>query len=762
MQRALLALVLLVQLQVAAAAAGGGEAFKVAEIRIEGLQRISVGTVLNYLPIQVGDRVNADEVAEAIRALYQTGFFQDVMLAREGNTLIVNVVERPAIARIELHGNEQIGKEQLLDALKGVGLAEGRVFNRSLLAAVKRALRRQYFALGYYDVEIESTVSPLPRNRVSIRLDIHEGETALVQEVHFVGNEHFSDSKLHDLFALGPQPWWAFFSNSDKYSRQKLAEDLQRLRSFYKNQGFINFSITSTQVSISPDRRRIYITVNLAEGEPYHVGDIELTGELIIPEQELHSLLKVSSGELYSQLAVTKSRQAILERYGELGYAFANVNVVPHVNEQTKLVDLTFFVDPAKRVYVRRINITGNTRTADYVIRREMLQMEGSWLSTEKVKKSRLELSRLGFFSEVSIETPRVPGSSDQVDVNVHVEERRTGSLRFGIGYGTGSGLLLNLGVYQNNFLGTGDRLSLTINNSRINTVYQISYLDRFYTLSGINRNISIAYRETDAGRANLADYGFTTFTASYAYQIPLTNVDSVELGLELNSLTLDLSSNPTALQQAFVDNNGKQNMGVSLVLGWVHDSRNRAIFPDRGWWQHITAQVSIPGSDLQYYRLNYEQDYYVSLTEVLTLVLSSTVSYGNGYGETDKLPFFQNFYAGGMYTLRGFAANSLGPLNENGDPTGGNFRLLGSVGLRFPIPFVDSDAAQLTTFVDFGQVYNTAQSSVDLGDLRYSAGLAVTWFSPLGPLTISLAQPLNARSGDDTQFFQFAIGTFF
>ncbi|MDN5848325.1 MAG: outer membrane protein assembly factor BamA [Nitrococcus sp.] len=758
MRRALLAVALLAQLHIAAA----GDAFKVSDIRINGLQRISAGTVFNYLPLQVGDRIDAERVAESIRALYRTGFFQDVTLAREGNVLIVDVVERPAIARIELHGNDEIASDKLLEALKGVGLAEGRVFNRSLLATVERELQRQYFALGYYDVQIESTVSPVRRNRVSIRIDVREGETASVQKIQFVGNERFSDNDLRDQFELGPRAWWAFFSDSDKYSRQKLAGDLERLRSFYQNQGFINFSITSTQVTITPDRRRIYITVNLAEGEQYHVRDINLAGNLVIPEQELRSLLKVKSDALFSQLAVTESADAIRKKFGEIGYAFANVNAVPDVNAQAKTVDLTFFVDPAERVYVRRINITGNARTSDEVIRQEMQQLEGSWLSTDKVKQSRLRLNRLGFFNEVNIETPRVPGESDQVDVNVHVEERQTGSLRAGIGFGTGTGLLLNLGVQQDNFLGTGDRLGFTINNNRINTVYEVSYLDRFYTLSGIDRRFALAYRDTNAGNANLANYSFESFTGSYGYAIPLSNTDSVDLGLDFENLKLNLSSNPTTIQENFIASNGRQNMTFSAVLGWLHDSRNSAIFPTEGWRHNITGQIAVPGSELTYYRLDHDQQLYLGLIKGLTLALSSTVSYGDGYGKTTSLPFYRNFYAGGISSVRGFRINTLGPRDENNNPTGGNFRLLGSAGLRFPTPFIDPKAAQFLAFVDMGQVYDTSRGGVDLGELRYTTGLAVTWFSPMGPLTISLAQPLNASSDDDTQVFQFAIGSFF
>ncbi len=736
--------------------------FVVDEIRIEGLQRIASGTVLNYLPIQPGDAVDEEQVADAIRALYDTGFFQDVRLRREGDDLVVDVAERPAAARIELFGNEEIGEEDLLQALRDAGLAEGRTFNRSLLAAIERALQEQYFALGLYDVQVESTVSPLPRNRVGVRIDIEEGEPAAVREVVFVGNEAFDDDTLRNQFALGPRAWFAVFSDADKYSRQKLAADIDALRSFYQNRGYLNFSVESTQVAISPNRRRITVTVNVDEGEQYRLGDIELAGDLVFPEAELRELLEVESGELFSRRAVTDSQEAIREKLGEEGYAFANVNAVPEIDEDDRTVDLDFFVDPADRVYVRRINIRGNERTRDNVIRRELTQLEGGWLSSERLRDSQDALGRLGFFQDVSIDTPRVPGTSDQVDVDVLVEERLSGNLQAGIGYGTEQGALLNFGILQDNFLGSGDRVGFTANNSRINTIYNLSYLDRHYTKEGIDRNMSLTFRETDASEADLADYDIQSITAAYGYRFPVTDNVMIGTDLEYENLDLRLRDDPTELQSGFVDEYGSRNAIYRLALSWTRDSRNRAIFPTRGGQQRVEADIAIPGTDLEYYRVNYSHRHYLALSDTMTLALEGQLGYADGYGETLELPFFESFYAGGISTVRGFRANTLGPRDENDDPIGGNARALGRVELRFPVPGLEVDNMQLGTFIDAGQTWRTYDEDVEFDQLRYAAGLSLTWYSPLGPLTMAIARPLNDEPADDTQFFQFSLGTFF
>ncbi|WP_435104714.1 outer membrane protein assembly factor BamA [Arhodomonas sp. AD133] len=758
MRKSLIALALAAAMGHATAA----EPFQVEDIRVEGLRRIAAGTVFNYLPIQVGDRVDDARIASAIRSLYDTGFFQDIALRRDGDTLVVEVSERPAIARIELHGNDEIGEEDLLKGLKDAGLAQGRTFDRSLLAQVERQLRQQYFALGYYDVRVESTVSPLPRNRVGVRLDITEGEPASVQAIEFVGNQSFDDEALRDQFEMGPVPWWSFFSDADRYSRQRLAGDLERLRSFYQDRGFVNFTITSTQVSISPDRRRIHVTVNLDEGEQFRVGEISLAGDLVFPEETMRELVAVAPDGLYSRQDVVATSEAFREKLGERGYAFANVNPLPEVNEDEGTVDLTFFVDPAERVYVRRINISGNTRTRDDVIRQELRQSEGAWLSTADVEESRRRLGRLGFFDNVNIETPRVPGTGDQVDVDVSVEERLSGSLKAGIGYGTEQGLLLNFGVQQDNVLGSGDRLSFTANNDDVNTVYRASYLDRFYTRSGIDRDMSVAFRDTDADEADLSDYGVKSLTGTYGYRIPVTSNDTFGVDVEIEDLELTLSDEPTEVQTDFVERNGESNMTYRLALSWTHDTRDRAVFPTSGSRQRGSLQVSIPGSDLEYYRASYSHRRFAAISDWLTLALEGSLAYGDGFGSTGRLPFFENYFAGGISTVRGYDGNSLGPRDENDDPLGGNFRALGSAELRFPPPGAEDSGFRISTFVDAGQVWSTPDQDIDAGEIRYAAGLGVIWMSPLGPLTMSVAEPLNDEPGDDTQFFQFSVGTFF
>ncbi|PWG63912.1 outer membrane protein assembly factor BamA [Sediminicurvatus halobius] len=743
--------------------AGAAQAFTVEEIRIRGLERIAEGTVLNYLPVAPGDDFGDGDAADAIEALYDTGFFEDVSLLRDGNRLIVSVVERPAIARIEFNGNDEIGDDDLREGLAGAGLGQGQSFDRSLLETIERELEQQYFALGFYDVQVSSTVSPLPRNRVALRLDIREGEPAAVQEITFVGNEAYDDDTLRDEFQMGPAPWWALFSNRDKYSRARLSGDLETLRAFYRDRGYINFEIVSTQVAITPDRQRIHITVNLDEGERYEVGDVDLAGELIFAEAELRELLAVESGSTYSQAAVTRTVEALREKLGERGYAFANVNPVPDVDEEAGTVNLTFFVDPAERVYVRRIRISGNERTRDDVIRGELRQLEGAWLSTEELRESERRLGRLGFFSDVSVETPRVPGESDQVDVEVDVTERLSGSLQAGIGFGTDQGVILNFGVSQDNLFGTGDRVEFAANSNRYNTLYRLSYLERNHTVSGIDRRYSLSYRDVDAEEADLADYGLTSITAAYGYRIPVSSNDTIGADLEVDDITLDLRNDATALQRDFVDRNGERNQVLRANLSWTRDTRDRAVFPRSGARQQARLEVSVPGSDLEYYRATYEQSRYFSLTEMTTVAFDGSLSYGDAYGTGERLPFYENYYAGGISTVRGFEGNSLGPRDENDDPTGGNLRALGRVELRFPLP---GDAAQenlrLATFIDAGQVWDAETQDVNSSDLRYSAGLGLIWYSPLGPLTMSVAQPLNDEPNDETQTFQFSLGAFF
>ena len=749
--------------------ATGAQAFTIEEIRIRGLDRIAEGTVLNYLPLEVGDEVDARASADAVEALFDTGFFDDVALLRDNDTLIIAVEERPAIARIEFVGNDAVASDRLREGLTAAGLGEGQSFDRSLLATIERELEQQYFALGYYDVAVDSTVSPLPRNRISLRLDIEEGEPASVQPVRFIGNRDFDTDRLRDRFQMGPKPWWAFLSNRDKYSRERLSADLQRLRAFYRDRGYADFRIESTQVTISPDRQRIHITVNLDEGQQYTVGDIALAGNLIYPEEELRALLELQSGEIYNQRNITDTVEALREKLGERGYAFARINPIPDLREAERIVDLTFFVDPADRVYVRRIRISGNETTRDDVIRTELRQYEGTWLSTSDLRESESRLGRLGFFSDVSIDTPRVPGTTDQVDVEVNATERLSGSLRAGIGFGSGEGVILNLGVEQDNVFGTGDRAEFVANSDDADTVYRLSYLERNFTMSGIDRRYALSFRDRDAGEADLADYGLKTTRASYGYRIPVTANDRVGADLTFEDVSLSFTD-ATRIEQRFVDRNGTSNTNILADLSWTRDTRNSAVFPTRGGRQSTSLEVSLPGiSDLEYYRLTYEQSRFFPLSDRFTLALDGTLSYGDAYGTGETLPFYDNFYAGGIRTVRGFELNSLGPRDENNDPTGGNVRALGRAEVRFPLAEdEEGNNLRLTSFLDAGQVWDREHedlngfTGISLSDVRYSAGVGLIYFSPIGPFTMSVAQPLNAESGDKKQPFQFTIGASF
>lgn len=748
-------------------APAAAQTFQVEDIRVEGVQRVPVGTVLNYLPIQIGETVEPSRVAEAIRSLYKTGFFQDVEIRREDGVLLVEVVERPSIASIDVHGNKAIPSEELLESLADVGFAEGQVFNRFVLSDVERELRRLYESRGQYDTRVASTVSPLPRNRVGVRIDINESKPARIREITFIGNRSFSDERLRDLIDLGPKRWYHLFSSRDQYAREKLAADLERVQSFYQNQGYINFSITSTQVTITPDRQGIYITVNLSEGERYRVGEVRLAGELIAEEAELRELIANEPSAIYSRKESTESVARIRDRLGEDGYAFANVNVVPELDEENHVVDLTYFIDPGKRVLVRRINIHGNERTRDDVIRRELRQMEGAWLSTAALQRSRLRLQRLGFFEDVNIETPQVPGEQDQVDIDVTVAERLSGSIQAGVGYGQTQGVMFNLSLQQDNVLGSGDRLGLSFNNSSINTIYSINYLERYYTASGISRSFNATYRETDAYRADLTDYDTKTLNLGMGFSLPLNEEDSIQFGLAFERLELTPGGRAAEYIHKFVDEYGDRFTFYKGTLGWVRDSRDRAIFPTRGARQQISGEVALPGSDLEFYKIHYSQRRYWPLARFLTLSLNLGLGYGDGYGKNSELPFFENFYAGGISSVRGFRGNSLGPRVEepgtysHGDPIGGNARIVGGTELIFPVPFVEAESLRMATFFDAGNVYDT-RDEVDFGEIRYSAGVGLTWLSPLGALTFSLAKPLNERSGDRTQTFQFSLGTLF
>jgi outer membrane protein insertion porin family len=742
--------------------ARAGETFVIDDIRLEGLQRISAGTVFNYLPVQVGDTLDSSRIAEAIRALYQTGFFSDVSLGREGATLVVSVVERPSIAEIEFAGNKSVETDRLLESLKQVGFATGQVFNRSTFDQVERELQRTYFSLGKYAAEIESTVTPLERNRVAVRFDISEGQVAKIRKINIVGNEVFDDDELLDLFKLKTSGFLTLFTSADQYSKQKLAADLETLRSYYLDRGYINFNIDSTQVSITPDKKDIYITINISEGGRYTIKDIKLAGDLIVPKEELFPKILLNRGDVFSRQRVTDTTERLTERLGEEGYAFANVNAIPEIDEQEQEVALTFFIDAGKRVYVRRINFKGNTKTRDEVLRREMRQMEGAWISTRAVERSKERLERLGYFSEVNVETPPVPGTADQVDIDISVVEQPSGSFIAGLGFSQAQGIVVNASISQENFLGSGNRVKAVFNNSEINRTFSVSYLDPYFTIDGISLGLDAFYEDIDAAAANISEYTLDRIGTSVRLGFPTSEFDFLTLGLTPEREKLQLSANPSEELVAFETANGNTFDQLLFTTSWSRDGRNRRIFPDRGTLNRISSEVAIPGSDLTFYKLTYRNQTFVPLYPPYTLMFGAEVGYGDGYGSSKELPLIDNFFAGGIRSVRGFEANTLGPRDSRDKPLGGSFKLIGNAELLLPIPFVkEIKSVRLSSFFDIGNVFASVDD-FDVSELRYSVGIGGTWLSPLGPLTISFAIPLNDQPGDETQPLQFTFGTSF
>jgi len=738
--------------------------FVIADIQVKGLQRISLGTTFNYLPVKVGETLTDEKASAAIRALFKTGFFEDVRLRRQGQELVIVVKERPSIAKIEIFGNEDLSTEDLNAALKQVGLVEGRVFNRSILDQVQQELHRQYFSLGKYAVKIETTIKPLERNRVEVTLDISEGKAAQIRQINIVGAKAFPESRLLGEFQLSTPTMISFIDSSGKYSKQQLLGDLEKLRSFYLDRGYLHFNIESTQVSITPTKRDVYITINVSEGERYHVGKVQIAGNLVVPEAELRALLQVHDGQVFSRRDVAESSSKISERLGIDGYAFANVNAAPQIDEEKRIVDLTFFVDPGNRVYVRRINVTGNTKTRDEVVRREIRQMEGGWLSTPLVDRSKIRLQRLGFFEGVNVETPPVPGTNDQVDLNFDVTEGSTGNFSAGMGYGQTQGILFNLSVTFKNFLGTGNRVSAEMNNSRINTIYRFSHTDPYFTDDGVSRTLSVHYRSTDANAANLASYLSDTYGAGVNFGVPLSEFNRVGVGLDFKNTRI--STVDGISPQSYIDWLGVNGSAFDTFLlsgSWSYDTRNKAIFADRGFYNQLSASVAVPGLDLSYYKMSYRIKSYHPLFWGLVWYMGSTVAAGDGYGDTSSLPFWEHYFAGGVNSVRGFRANTLGPRETDIDrPVGGSAKLVGNFELYFPAPFEGAEKSlRLSAFIDAGNVFATFQD-IAAEELRVSAGVSAIWLSPVGALAFSWGWPVKFGDEDQKEQFQFTIGTGF
>jgi outer membrane protein insertion porin family len=835
------------------------QSFIVSDIRVEGLQRISAGSVFAAMPLAVGDLVDKNSLRVASRSLFTTGNFDDIRIGRDGNVLVIIVTERPSISEINIEGNKAIETEALLDGLKGAGLAVGKVFQRSTLEGMQLELQRQYVQQGRYDANIETDVLPEPRNRVSVSINVDEGTVASIKHINVVGNEVYSDEDLSDIFELKTTGWLSFFKNDDKYSREKLTGDLETITSYYQDRGYLQFSIDSTQVSVSPNKEQVYITANVTEGDIFTLGEVGLSGDLVLPEEDLKRFLLIADGQTFSQQSVTGTEEYLTRRLGNEGYNFAKVSGITEVNEEDSTVAIKFFIDPGKRTYVRRIDFRGNLKTSDDVLRREMRQMESAPASASAIEQSRVRLERLGFFSRATVDTPEVPGHDDLIDVEFNVEEQSSGSIGASFGYAQDAGLILGLNLQQDNFLGTGKRVGISLNSSQYQELYNFSYSNPYYTEDGVSRGFSLFYRSTDLSEINVASYTTDTLGATINFGYPIK--ETQRLGFAFGVSNTEITVGQFAVQEikasprlrsdvrnffestqladgsysgveeimplidlppsgltipdelGFVDKNGDEYLNWTVTSSWSQSSLNRGRNATRGTSNTVSLEVSMPGSDLEFFKLNYRGEIYYPLFRNWTLRFRGELGYGEGYGDTTGLPFYENFFSGGFGSVRGYESNTLGPrstpaeiynlgqpvveLDENGrnpvfgsafgyildpatgklstsfantrrpEPFGGNVLIEGGAEVIFPLPFI-KDQSQLRSafFVDIGNVFDTGCLSsqvncfdVDVGELRYSVGLGVTWITGFGPMTFSLAKPLNPGPDDREEVFQFTLG---
>ncbi len=738
------------------------EPFVVRDIRIEGIQRIEAGTIFSYLPVKVGERMTDEKAAQAIRALFGTGFFRDVRLDVQGNVLVVTVDERPAIASIEFSGMKEFDKDAVKKSLREVGFQEGRIFDRAMLDQAEQELKRQYLGRGKYGVQVTTTATPLDRNRVAVTFGIDEGEVAKIKKINIVGNKAFKENELLDQFVLTTPGLMTWYTKNDQYSRQKLQADLESLRSYYLNRGYIDFTIESTQVSITPDKRDIYITVNVTEGEIYTVTDVKLGGETLLPEAELRKLVTVKPGEPFSREKLNESTKAVTDRLGNEGYAFANANAVPAIDKDKRTVAFTIFIDPGRRVYVRRINIVGNTRTRDEVVRREMRQLEGSFYDAQKLQLSKQRVDKTGYFSEVEIETPAVTGTTDQVDVTVRVKERATGALLVGVGFSSVDKFIFQGSISQSNIFGTGNTFSFQANTGTVNKTISMSFTDPYWTIDGVSRGFDIYRRAIDATTLGIGNYKTTTLGGGLRFGVPFTEYDTLLFGVAYEDTKLQLD--PALSPRRFLDFQSQFGNQYSAVIesgGWVRDTRDSAIWPTRGRIQRGNLEVATEPGDLEYWKATYQNQSFFPITRDITLMVNGEVGTGHGYGGK-PLPFFKNFYLGGVGSVRGYRAASLGPRDVDGASLGGNRKTNASAELLFPFPGTSKDRSmRLGAFVDGGQVYGEDEGFT-FKTWRYSAGFSFAWNSPLGPLKFSLAWPFHDQPDDRTQRFQFQLGTIF
>lgn len=739
--------------------------FTVKDIRVEGIQRTEAGTVFNYLPVRVGDTFNDEKSVAAIKALYATGFFKDVRIEAEGNVLVVILEERPSISAVDFTGTKEFEKDALIKALKEIGVGETRIFDKASVDRAEQELKRQYLSRGLYGVKVTTTVTPIERNRVTINFAVDEGEAAKIRKISIVGNKTFPDSELQGIIALTTPGWFTWYTKSDQYSKQKLTGDIETLKSYYLNRGYIEMQVESTQVSITPDKKDIYITINITEGEKYTVSDVKFEGEMFGREEELKSLLLIKKGDVYSGEKLTASTKRISERMGTFGYAFANVNANPDINREKKEVGFTVFIDPGKRVYVRRINFGGNTRTRDEVIRREFRQLEGSWYDGNKIRLSRDRVDRLGYFKEVNIETPEVAGTPDQVDVNLTVVEKPTGNILLGAGYSASEKMSLTGSIQQANFAGSGNTVGLDINTSKQNRTIGISQTNPYFTDDGISRSYEVFLRTTRPSVSSTGDYKIQSTGGKISFGVPFSELDAIFFGLGVERTKVETTDTSPSRYLTYVrdfgDGVNATTTTVPFTASWQRDSRDSAITPTLGQYQRAQLELDVIGN-LKFYRAVYQQQYFQPLMRTMTLALNGEFDYGHGLAGK-PYPVFKNFYAGGIGTVRGYEASSLGALDPlNGDPLGGSTRLIGNVELQFPFPGAGNDRTlRWFSFFDAGNVFQEGQK-IRTKELRYSTGLGISWISPVGPLKLIYGKALNAKPGDKKRNFDIQIGAGF
>ncbi|MDA8445760.1 outer membrane protein assembly factor BamA [Paracidovorax valerianellae] len=744
----------------AANAAWALEPFKVQDIRVEGLQRVEPGTIFASMPLRVGDDYNDEKGAAAIRALFALGLFKDVRLEASGNVLVVVVEERPTIADVDFAGAREFDKDTLKKAMRDVGLTEGRPFDKALADRAEQELKRQYINKSLYGAEVVTTVTPIERNRVNLTFTVTEGEPARIKEIHLVGNKAFSESTLKGLFDQDTGGWLSWYTKSDRYSRTKLNADLETLRSYYLARGYLEFRIDSTQVAISPDKQDITITVNVTEGQRYVVSGVKIEGNYLDRDDEFKSLITIQPGEPYNADKVAETTKAFTDYFGNFGFAFARVEAVPEVDRENNRVALVLRAEPARRAYVRRINVSGNNRTRDEVIRREFRQYEASWYDGDKIKLSRDRVDRLGFFTEVNVETQEVPGSADQVDLVVNVAEKPTGSLQLGAGFSSAEKVSLSFSIKQENVFGSGNYLGVDVNTSKYRRTLVFSTTNPYFTRDGISRTLDLYYRTDKPYEDQGGNYELITAGTSVRFGIPFSETDTVFFGGGLEQTRIKLGTNIPAAYLSYATTYGSSSTAIPLTIGWSRDDRDSALAPNSGRYQRLNTEWSVAG-DARYVRGNYQFQQYVPLNKKFTMAFNSELGWGKGMNGR-PFPVFKNYYSGGLGSVRGFDQGTLGPRDVTGASLGGPKKVTLNAELIAPFPGAGNDRTlRVFTFVDAGNVYGEDEK-VTLSDMRVSAGLGLSWISPLGPLRLAFAQPVRKFAGDRIQKLQFQIGTSF